>query len=110
MRSTAPRAHRWSSAIAISSSKGRASTAARRTAPLAVEKRTPGGGAGGKFRAVVSASIGLTPRTGTCRPLARDWLARLLAPLADPQVAASLGRQGPGRGVNPIQALTTARN
>src|SRR5207247_2529181 len=45
-----------------------------------------------------------------CRPLARDWLARLLAPFADPQVVASFGRQVPVPGVNPIEALTTARN
>src|SRR5205823_2309858 len=45
-----------------------------------------------------------------CRPLGRDWLARLLAPLADPQVVASFGRQVPVPGINPIEALTTARN
>src|SRR5439155_1735828 len=45
-----------------------------------------------------------------CRPLARDWLARLLAPFTDPQVVASFGRQVPVPGVNPIEALTTARN
>jgi hypothetical protein len=35
---------------------------------LAVEKRTPAGGADGKFRRVVIASIGFTPATGTWRP------------------------------------------
>ncbi len=45
-----------------------------------------------------------------CRPLGRDWLARLLAPLTDPQVVASFGRQVPVPGINPIEALTTARN
>ena len=45
-----------------------------------------------------------------CRPLAGDWLARLLAPFADRQVVASFGRQVPVPGVNPIEALTTSRN
>src|SRR3989442_3786232 len=45
-----------------------------------------------------------------CRPLARNWLARLLAPFTDPQVVASFGRQVPVPGINPIEALTTARN
>jgi rhamnosyltransferase len=45
-----------------------------------------------------------------CRPLARDWLVRLLAPFADARVVASFGRQVPVPGVNPIEALTTARN
>ncbi len=45
-----------------------------------------------------------------CRPLGRDWLVRLLAPLTDPQVVASFGRQVPVPGINPIEALTTARN
>ncbi len=70
MRSPAPmpHAHRWSSAAGISSSKGRARTAARRSAPLAFEKRTPAGGAGGKLRPSAIASIGFTPGTGTWRP------------------------------------------
>src|SRR5207247_1489513 len=45
-----------------------------------------------------------------CRPLGRDWLVRLLAPFTDPQVVASFGRQVPVPGINPIEALTTARN
>jgi len=45
-----------------------------------------------------------------CRPLGRDWLAHLLAPFGDPQVVASFGRQVPVPGINPIEALTTARN
>ncbi|HTD26746.1 MAG TPA: glycosyltransferase, partial [Candidatus Elarobacter sp.] len=45
-----------------------------------------------------------------CRPLGRDWLARLLFPFAEPQVVASFGRQVPVPGVNPIEALTTSRN
>src|SRR5439155_664574 len=45
-----------------------------------------------------------------CRPLRRDWLAHLLAPFSDPQVVASFGRQVPVPGINPIEALTTARN
>ena len=45
-----------------------------------------------------------------CRPLGRDWLARLMAPFADPQVIATFGRQVPVPGVNPIEALTTNRN
>ncbi len=45
-----------------------------------------------------------------CRPLGRDWLAHLLAPFTDPQVVASFGRQVPVPGINPIEALTTARN
>src|SRR2546428_14000675 len=44
-----------------------------------------------------------------CRPLARDWLARLLAPFTDPQVVARFGRPGPGPGLTPLQALTPAR-
>src|SRR5207249_1735240 len=44
-----------------------------------------------------------------CRPLRRDWLAHLLAPFSDPQVVASFGRQVPVPGINPIEALTTAR-
>src|SRR5947199_41080 len=45
-----------------------------------------------------------------CRPLGRDWLARLMVPFADPQVIATFGRQVPVPGVNPIEALTTNRN
>src|SRR2546428_9961476 len=45
-----------------------------------------------------------------CRPLGRDWLARLLAPLTDPHVVASFGRQVPVPGIHPIEAPTTARN
>ena len=49
----------------MSSSNGRASAAARRSAPFAFEKRTPAGGAGGKFRSIAIASIGLMSGTGT---------------------------------------------
>src|SRR5206468_469766 len=45
-----------------------------------------------------------------CRPLGRDWLARLVATFADPQVIATFGRQVPVPGVNPIEALATRRN
>lgn len=45
-----------------------------------------------------------------CRPLSRHWLATLVAPLADPAVVASFGRQVPIPGVNPIEAATTERN
>jgi len=45
-----------------------------------------------------------------CRPLDDGWLARLGAPLADPAVIATFGRQVPVPGVNPIEAITTARN
>jgi rhamnosyltransferase len=43
-------------------------------------------------------------------PLARDWLADLVAPFADPTVVATFGRQVPVPAVNPIEAITTARN
>jgi rhamnosyltransferase len=45
-----------------------------------------------------------------CRPTDRGWLARLVAPFADADVVASFGRQVPIAGVNPIEAITTARN
>jgi len=44
-----------------------------------------------------------------CRPLARDWLATLVAPFIDPSVVATFGRQVPVPDVNPIEALATAR-
>jgi glycosyltransferase involved in cell wall biosynthesis len=44
-----------------------------------------------------------------CRPLTPRWLATLVAPFADPHVVATFGRQVPVPGVNPIEALTTAR-
>jgi glycosyltransferase involved in cell wall biosynthesis len=44
-----------------------------------------------------------------CRPIARDWLARLTAPLAAADVVGTFGRQVPERGVNPIEAVTLAR-
>ncbi len=43
------------------------------------------------------------------RPRGRDWLAALLAPFADPEVCATFGRQTAIPGVNPIEAITTAR-
>src|SRR3989442_7581869 len=42
-----------------------------------------------------------------CRPLARDWLARLVAPFEDARIVATFGGQAPVPGVNPIQARTT---
>jgi len=45
-----------------------------------------------------------------CRPLKSDWLARLVAPLADRAVVATFGRQVPIPGVNPIEAIAMARN
>ncbi|MFN8542820.1 MAG: glycosyltransferase family 2 protein [Candidatus Binatia bacterium] len=45
-----------------------------------------------------------------CRPLDPTWLAVLVAPFADPAVTATFGRQVPLPGVNPIEALATARN
>ena len=45
-----------------------------------------------------------------CRPLDARWLARLLAPLVDPHVVASFGRQVPVPAVNPIEAIATRRN
>jgi glycosyltransferase involved in cell wall biosynthesis len=44
-----------------------------------------------------------------CRPQGRRWLAALVAPFADARVVATFGRQVPVPGVNPIEALTTAR-
>jgi len=43
------------------------------------------------------------------RPRGRDWLAALVAPFADPHTAATFGRQIAVPGVNPIEAITTAR-
>jgi glycosyltransferase involved in cell wall biosynthesis len=43
------------------------------------------------------------------RPRGRDWLAPLVAPFADATVVATFGRQVPIPGVNPIEAITTAR-
>ena len=43
------------------------------------------------------------------KPRGHDWLAALAAPFADPHVAATFGRQIAIPGVNPIEALTTAR-
>lgn len=43
------------------------------------------------------------------RPRGREWLAALMAPFADPNVTATFGRQVAIPGVNPIEALTTAR-
>jgi glycosyltransferase involved in cell wall biosynthesis len=45
-----------------------------------------------------------------CRPVDVHWLARLVAPFADPAVVATFGRQLPVPGLNPIEAITTARN
>lgn len=45
-----------------------------------------------------------------CRPLGTDWLARLVAPFADPAVVAAFGRQVPIPGVNPIEAIAMTRN
>jgi rhamnosyltransferase len=44
-----------------------------------------------------------------CRPAGPGWLAALVAPFTDPSVVASYGRQLPVPGMNPIEALTTAR-
>jgi glycosyltransferase involved in cell wall biosynthesis len=44
-----------------------------------------------------------------CRPLSRDWLARLTEPLAAADVAGTFGRQVPEPSVNPIEAVTLAR-
>ncbi|TMA55367.1 MAG: hypothetical protein E6J75_12100, partial [Deltaproteobacteria bacterium] len=43
------------------------------------------------------------------RPLTRRWIATLAAPFAEPAVVAAFGRQVPVPGVNPIEALATAR-
>ena len=43
------------------------------------------------------------------RPLTRRWIAALAAPFAEPAVVAAFGRQVPVPGVNPIEALATAR-
>jgi len=45
-----------------------------------------------------------------CRPLGPGWLADLVAPFAVVEVVATFGRQVPMRSVNPIEAITTARN
>jgi rhamnosyltransferase len=45
-----------------------------------------------------------------CRPVDDRWLARLVTPFTDPAVVATFGRQLPIAGVNPIEAITTARN
>jgi glycosyltransferase involved in cell wall biosynthesis len=45
-----------------------------------------------------------------CPPLSRRWLAALLGPFATAGVVAAFGRQVPRPGVNPIEAITTARN
>jgi len=44
-----------------------------------------------------------------CRPLSGSWLATLVAPLAEPAVVATFGRQVPIPGVNPIEAIAQAR-
>jgi glycosyltransferase involved in cell wall biosynthesis len=43
-------------------------------------------------------------------PLSSGWLAALVAPFAAPGVVATFGRQVPIPGVNPIEAIATARN
>jgi glycosyltransferase involved in cell wall biosynthesis len=45
-----------------------------------------------------------------CRPLTARWLAALVEPFADRGVVATFGRQVPVPGVNPIEAIATARN
>jgi len=45
-----------------------------------------------------------------CRPLSSDWLRALVAPFSDPGVVATFGRQVPIPGVNPIEAITKARD
>ncbi len=44
------------------------------------------------------------------RPLSARWLAALVAPFAARNVVATFGRQVPVPGVNPIEAIATARN
>ncbi len=44
-----------------------------------------------------------------CRPMGASWLARLVAPLTEPTVAATFGRQLPIPGVNALEALTQER-
>lgn len=81
--------------------------------PVRVERMPPGEFTFGRALNVgarLAQGALLVHLSAHCRPLAADWLARLVAPFADTTVVATFGRQVPIPGVNPIEAIAMTRN